>query len=105
MTIVAEMSRSCSSSQALAQASTPVSRTAAALEDSGDSSFPHRISESVGRDGPFRSFPPSAVAAGDRAGDREAGCSRAERGGGGGLGEESGVGERERARQAKEGEG
>ncbi|CAN6357925.1 unnamed protein product [Urochloa humidicola] len=76
------MNRSCSSSEAPAQASTPVSTTAAALEGSGYSSSPHRISDSAGRDGPFRSFSPSA-SAGGRAGDHESGRSRAERGGGG----------------------
>jgi len=58
--MVAKTSRTCSSSEAPAQASTPVSTTAVALAGSGDSSSPHRISESAGRAGPFRSLSPSA---------------------------------------------
>jgi len=58
--MVAKMSRSCSSSEAPAQASAPVSTTIVALAGSGDSRSPHRISESAGRAGPFRSLSPSA---------------------------------------------
>ena len=58
--MVAKMSRSCSSSEAPAQASAPVSTTVVALAGSGDSRSPHRISESAGRAGPFRSLSPSA---------------------------------------------
>lgn len=58
--IAAEMSASCSSSEAPAHASAPVSTTAAALAGSGDSSSPQRISDSAGSDGARRSFSPSA---------------------------------------------
>jgi hypothetical protein len=58
--IAAEMSASCSSSEAPAHTSAPVSTTATALVGSGDSSSPHRISDSAGSDERRRSFSPSA---------------------------------------------
>jgi hypothetical protein len=80
----AKMSTSCSSREALDQASAPESMTAAALAGCGDSSSPHRISDSAGKDGGFVSLSPSAggpaVVAGIRAGDREVGGSEAETG-------------------------
>jgi hypothetical protein len=56
----AKMSTSCSSREAPAQASAPESTTAAALAGCGDSSSPHRISDSAGKDGGFASLSPSA---------------------------------------------
>jgi hypothetical protein len=56
----AKMSTSCSSREALDQASAPESMTAAALAGCGDSSSPHRISDSAGKDGGFVSLSPSA---------------------------------------------
>jgi hypothetical protein len=56
----AKMSTSYSRREAPDQASTPESTTAAALAGCGDSSSPHRISDSAGKDGGFISLPPSA---------------------------------------------
>jgi hypothetical protein len=53
----AEMSTSCSSNDAPAQTSAAVSATAAALSGDGASSSPQRISDSAGREGPWRGFP------------------------------------------------
>lgn len=53
----AEMSTSCSSSDAPAQTSAPVSATAAALSGAGTSSSPQRISDSAGKEGTPRGFP------------------------------------------------
>lgn len=52
----AEMSTSCSSSDAPPQTSAAVSATAAALSGDGASSCPQRISDSGGREGPWRGF-------------------------------------------------
>jgi hypothetical protein len=57
--IAAEMSASCSSSEAPAHTSAPVSTTATALAGSGDRSSPNRISDSAGSDERRRSFSPS----------------------------------------------
>jgi hypothetical protein len=56
----AKMSTSYSRREAPDQASAPESTTAAALAGCGDSSSPHRISDSAGKDGGFISLPPSA---------------------------------------------
>lgn len=52
----AEMSTSCSSSDAPPQTSAAVSATAAALSGDGASSCPQRICDSGGREGPWRGF-------------------------------------------------
>ena len=53
-------SGSCCSSEEPAQASAPVSTTAAALARSEDSSSPHSMSDCAGRDGRFCSLSPFA---------------------------------------------